>query len=593
MLYLILGWLALGLVTSVIGDVFLGLVFGESRDRQAFRSDLFGGDRLLLSLWLGIGSLSLVLLALSLMMPLKPIVGLLVGLVGLAIGAWRGSFGAIGGWQPRQILGWMVAIVGAAAWCNRPVTWHDTGYYHYSLVQWLGQYGTVPGLALLFNNLGFTSAWFALTAPFNPDSLAGRPLSLANGFAFLLLLGQGAAGIRGLMAGRRWVADAFSVCWVLLMLPLVLFLDPLSKILRSASPDLPVTLLVGVIAWVILWLNDRQRDSEKALSISAAARSLPLGLSLLAVTFKLIALPLLPITFLFAVWRQSWKAWVPAIALVILLLSPMVVGNLLTSGCPLYPGHILCVALPWSPAPASLESAALITHGWTHWYGTPPPGTHPWLWSLGQWFMSSPKEKITAFGILLGLAIALALALKFLKKSGLRGLAERLDRQGEPWLCGMGMFGLAFVMANSPFFRFSAPYIVLLMAMGLARVLPRILPRYYGYYGYYGSSYLSSETPAKLSKPAIGLSLVLVALCLGLESRSLLIPPPMNFSALWLQKETNGIVYRSPQSGDLPEDEVPDKDMCWTAEIPCAYNISPDIHLRDPELGIAGGFVRH
>ncbi len=585
MLYLILGWLALGLVASVIGDIWLDLIFGESSDRQSLRSeDLAGGDRLLLSLWLGVGSLAVVLLALSLVMPLKPIVGVAVGLVGLAIGAWRGGLNRMGGWSARQVLGWLVTIVGAAAWCNRPITWHDTGYYHYSLVQWLGQYGTVPGLALLFNNLGFTSAWFALTAPFNPDSLAGRPLSLANGFIFLLLLGQGAVGIRGLIAGRRWVADAFSVCWVMLMLPLVLFLDPLSKILRSASPDLPVTLLVGVIAWVILLLNDRQRDSGKALSISVAARSLPLGLALLAVTFKLIALPLLPITFLFAVWRQSWKAWVRSIVLVIFILSPMVVGNLLTSGCPLYPGHVLCVALPWSPAPTSLESAAIITHGWTSWYGTPPPGANPWLWSLGQWFMTSSKEKIAAFGMLVGLTIALVMALKVLRRSGWRGFFDRLDRQGEPWLCGMGIFGLAFVMANSPFFRFSAPYIVLLLAMGLTRVLARMLPLY--------RRVSSSETPSKLSKPTIALSLALVALCLGLESRSLLIPPPMKFSALWLQKETNGIAYRSPRSGDVPEDKVPNKDMCWTAEIPCAYNITSDIHLRNPDRGIAGGFVR-
>ncbi len=591
MLYLIMGWLALGLVASVIGNVLLGSL-GTSR--QLLRSDLSGGDRFLLSLWLGMGTLSLVLLGLSLVMPLKPIVGLMVGLVGLAVGAWRGGFRIVGGWSNRQVLAWVVTIVGAAAWCNRPVTWHDTGYYHYSLVQWLGQYGTVPGLALLFNNLGFTSSWFALTAPFNPDVLVGRPLSLANGFTFLLLLGQGAAGVKGLIAGRRWVADAFSVCWTALMLPLVLFLDPLSNILRSASPDLPVTLLVGVIAWVMLLLNDRQRDSGIPLSASASdpfsdsllVRSVPLGLALFAVTFKLIALPLLPITVLFAVWRQPWRAYRRAIGLVVVMLSPMVVGNLLTSGCPLYPGHVLCVALPWSPAPASLESAAIITHGWTSWYGTPPPGANPWLWSLGQWFMKSSKEKITAFGIVMGLIIALGLGVKFLIKSGLRGLTDRLDRQGEPWLCGMGLLGLAFVMANSPFFRFSAPYIVLLLAMGLARLLARLLPLYRL------KANPSSTTPAKLSKPAIGLSLALVALCLGLESRSLWVPPPMKFSALWLQKETNGIVYRSPQSGDVPQDKVPDKDMCWTAQIPCAYEITSDIYLRDADRGIAGGFVR-
>jgi hypothetical protein len=145
MLYLILGWLALGLVASVIGNVLLGSL---GNTRQPLRSDLSGGDRLLLSLWLGIGSLALILLGLSLVMPLKPIVGLSLGILGLAMGVWRGGFRALGGWSSRQVLAWTVTIVGAAAWCNRPITWHDTGYYHYSLVQWAGAIRNRAGIGI-------------------------------------------------------------------------------------------------------------------------------------------------------------------------------------------------------------------------------------------------------------------------------------------------------------------------------------------------------------------------------------------------------------------------------------------------------------
>lgn len=624
MLYLILGWLLLGLVAIGVGNSFLvdlnttpsaeqnySLLKISNVRGENLSNLLLESDRLLLSLWLGISTIALTLLALSLFMPLTPLVGLGVGIVGLGIGAVRRSLGLLR-WNPQQILGWGVTIVGVAAWCNQSISWHDTGYYHSSLVQWLGQYGTVPGLALLFNNLGFTSSWFALSAPFNAVAFEGRSLALVNGLTLLLLLGQGIAGIQGLMQGRQRMADRFSVCWTTFMLPLVLFLDPLSQILRSPSPDLPVTLLVGLVAWMILLLNDpiarsKQPDFSRP-SASSKARLIPLGLSLFAVTFKLIALPLIPGTFLLAVGRSGWSGFFKAIGLTGLILSPMIAGNLITSGCPLYPGHVFCLDLPWSPAPASLEAAALMTHGWTHWYGTPPPGANPWVWSLGQWFTSSSKEKITALGIVMGFTIVLTMALQWLIRLSRRGGLKRFEPSGEFWICAIGMMGLVFVMATSPFFRFSAPYIVMLLAIGLARILslqPRFSPPSFRTGSIVGSqfdshvnsrldSHISPRSLTEtslfnkplLSKPLTYLSVILVALCFALESRSMWLPPAVQSSRLWLQKETNGIVYRSPRSDEI-------KDMCWAAEIPCAYKISADIHLRMPDRGLAGGFIRH
>ena len=598
MFYLIFGWLLLGLISSVVGDILLSIVVHKP-------STLSNRDRSLISLWLGVGTLSLGLLSVSLVMPLTPALGSVLAALVLAIGAFRKQFGAIGWhWTTRQVVTFIVTIVGVAAWCNRPIVWLDTGYYHYSLIQWLGTYGTVPGLALLFNNLGFTSSWFALTTPFNPVMLAGKPLALTNGFAFLLLLGQGYSGVMGLQ-GQRRLADWFNVAWCALLIPLILFLDPLSKILRSPSPDLPVTILVGVIAWVILRLSSEASADRTTADLTAAdrtatnltsegflaIRSIPWALALIAVTFKLIALPLLPVTFLFAIWRQSYSAWIRTIATGILILSPMVLGNLITSGCPLFPGHVLCLDLPWSPTIASLNGAAISTHGWTTWYGTPPPGANPWLWSLGQWFMSSSKEKITALGIGLGVLVAGWMVIRSAigQKSAQKIGQKSRDRVGDLWVCGIGFLGLAFIMATSPFFRFSAPYILVLLAIGLARLLD-------SKWGKRRSGSVNSDINfdlnQRISKPALIISLALVMLCISLERRNLLLPPSMSFSSIWVTKETNGIVYRSPKSGDVVQEKVVHKDMCWTAEIPCSYGISADIHLRDPVRGIGGGFVR-
>jgi hypothetical protein len=477
--------------------------------------------------------------------------------------------------------------VGFAAWLDRPVRWNDTGYYHASLIQWLGTYGTVPGLSLLFNNLGFTSAWFALAAPFNPVVLAGKTLAVTNGFAGLLLLAQWAIGLRALFQAdsrnsHPRLADYYSVVWGTLLIPVMLFLNPLSEILVSPSPDLAVTILVGVIGWVMLLVGEKpihQGDNRDRL--------IPLMLAVMAVSFKLIALPLLPITVLFALWRQPGKVWLTTGSIALAGLLPLIIGNLITSGCPLYPGNVFCVNLPWSPTDNAIAEVATGTHGWTTWYGIAPPGTNPWLWSVGQWWSKSGKEKITAIGIVAGLLSVVGVVGRELLKDGRRRIFRQLDDRPMLWVSLMGIMGIAFIMMNSPFFRFSVPYIVTLLSISLTVIWTNLSPK------------LRSTFPSHSSFPqnwgargAIPIALALITLCLVLHRSTLLLPPPMVFASTWVTRTTNGIQYFAPQSGDVKQETVQHKDMCWNAPIPCAYDIPPSVHLRDPDRGIAGGFVR-
>lgn len=54
------------------------------------------------------------------------------------------------------------------------VTWYDVGLYHFGSIRWLAEHGAVPGLALINSKFGFTSSWFALAAPFNPEIFGSR-----------------------------------------------------------------------------------------------------------------------------------------------------------------------------------------------------------------------------------------------------------------------------------------------------------------------------------------------------------------------------------------------------------------------------------
>ncbi|NET82419.1 MAG: hypothetical protein F6J94_10885 [Moorea sp. SIO1F2] len=64
----------------------------------------------------------------------------------------------------------------------------------------------------------------------------------------------------------------------------------------------------------------------------------------------------------------------------------------------------------------------------------------------------------------------------------------------------------------------------------------------------------------------------------------LIITPHLMTSDL-VKKQVNGINYFSPQDIS-PEDY----ELCWSAKLPCAFELEDNIQLRDPNRGIKGGF---
>jgi hypothetical protein len=661
MLYFIAVWPILLLVATVVG---LGVLSRLGRLMGSF-ADPF--DRWIAAPWLGLLIWAVALLGVSVAVPLSPLVGLLVALALVLLaqssGADRQALGALlGGLSLRHYGIGALLTVSVAALNSGPVTWADTGYYHYSVIQWLAQYGSVPGLALLFSNLGFTSAWFALAAPFSPIGIAPQVSAVANGAVTLLVLGQ-----LGLCVARCWgradssvrLSDRFLLLFYGLLLPFILRLSPLAEIRVSPSPDYPVAMLVGLVAWAMLVVAQRPAPAR-------ADGLLPLVLAAGAVSLKLTALPLLGVAsgfWLFCEWSSQrfsqpvgrdyghspqlhagddldrqlnqsinqpidrlinqslnqsiGKPFNPLInqpfnqlsagrsaliGLVFLgvMLSPLLIASLVTSGCPLYPSAVLCLDLPWSPTPQSVATTAANTHGWTTWYGAAPAGTNPWVWTVSQWLRTSRKQQITA-----GLLLAAILAAGYVVISQIwrsvrpaRQLQEArsaVDRRlhpsatGQLWVAFLGLSGIVFLMLTSPFFRFSLPYIVLLLALLLAVVLPIGRP-----------PNLAWHRRSKANRRVAGAVLAVVVLLFTmaqLKSRSatLLLPPPLPESVI-VTKRVNDILYSAPASGDVPivptAGPSPHKDLCWAARLPCAFEVPDNVQLRDAQRGIAGGFVR-
>jgi hypothetical protein len=583
MLYFLNLWLFLLPCCWLLGS-YLSLRLGLDEDAAQ-------RDQTLIALWLGLVSWAVVFLALSLHGALSLTLGLGVmsgvSLLCLLDGRLRSRARLL--WQNGRRTPMVTAallMVGLSAWMSQPVTWHDAGYYHYSAIQWFRDYGSVPGIALLFHNLGFTSSWFALAAPFNPAFAAARVAAGLNGFALFL------AGIHWVLcagpcfsqAEQGRLSDRLATAFYTLAIPICLGMKPLSLILISPSPDLPVFLLVGVVAWAMA-----REGQEKTL--------LPVALALGAVSLKLTALPLLASTglyYLFGAGRfGAGRLGLPRLGRLVklgliatLFLIPQIASSIVTSGCPLYPSAKLCLDLPWSPTVQSAQDVAIGTHGWTKWYGEAPAGVPSWLWAMGRWVSSDRSEQITALlivGAIVWVGFSLwrqrqARRLPTLVQTGDQAFTQtsaqssaQTSLPGEIWIAGLGLLGIGFLMATTPFFRFSVAYIVLLLALGACNFkVPQVRWRW--------------------NFGVIAGTIALVVLNLQrYHFSNVVFAPPMRNTQI-IQRQIHGITYSAPKSGDIPNTQ--DKDMCWSAELPCAYEIPGDVYLREPERGIAGGFRR-
>lgn len=525
-------------------------------------------DRWIVSLWLGVIGLAITLLAVSLFVPLSPCVGTIVLLsLGFLSFCSRRTRDELKHYQSKVSKSLIVRFLGIAiviaAISSQPVVWVDTGFYHYGLIQWLAQFGTVPGLALLYSPLGFTSSWFAFAAPLNASFLEARGSAVTNGFAVLIAVLQVWMCFSQIGKRQGTIGDWFIVATTLLLLPLILLSKTLQVIIVSPSPDLAIVFLIIVVAWVLLILSSQDASRSDA-------RLIPVIISAGAVTIKLTALPLLAVSSLFLISKdQKVRYLLLGMTGVSLILAPFFISGIITSGCPLYPSTSICFDLPWSPSTSMLQQVASSTHQWASWYETQPTNLSEWLTLIWTWFIGERRNQVViGFG--------------FVSVIGVVYLLERAKGfydQGQLWVIAVGLSGVGFLMVTSPLLRFQLAYILvipgLLMAqfyVGSAQVLLERLDKVW----------LSARKPMK---QFIRFAIAIIAATVVVHTNVLasVVLPPRLPSVEVMKKQVNNMTYFYPQKAN--------NRMCWAAPLPCTSAAPENIGVRDPSKGIASGFI--
>ena len=578
MLYFLLSW---GLLLSTSFVTGIGILTLFSIDKFS-RS----GDRFFISAWLGLVVLANVFLAIALVIPLSPLIGLLV--IGLLTGLTLGFspvrtnvVNILLQVSDRWLLIGALIAIGAASFTSKQVSWFDTGLYHFGAIRWIADYGAVPGIALLNNGFAFVSSWFALAAPFNPGFLGDRSSAILNGYLFFLVLLQGSVAVRYILSKRAVKSDWFIVLYCTLTLPLFVFTPFLSAILISPSPDLPVILITGVVAWAILNLSRQpQASHSQATALPNETSSnwfcspaiVPLVLGLGAVTFKLNGLPILGIAALYYIFH-SWHQ-PPQLALgagvSLTLLSPIVLFGVVTSGCPLYPSSWMCAAVPWALSSQQAAHALARINGWQDWFGSPPSDVNIWLWTFSQWLQISHLNKV----MLMLAIIAIPSTIWILKKTNIRQNAAEL------WIITLSLLGMGFIFSQAPLIRFGLGYFVLLPTLILATVFSH--KNLSNKFALQLASLIHKRPRALIFFTLFIISLIFINFS-GIQLSQQLVVPPQLPTVKVNPMQVNNIQYFLPENSN----------KCWGSPLPCTpQQLDDDIWLRYPEQGIRGGFRR-
>ncbi len=579
MLYFIAVWTGLLAVCLTVGCGWLRWLHGDVINRS--------GDRVMLSIWLGLVVLAISSLAIALFMPLSPLAGiaailpwLLLALKSPAVRAELSHWASYVSYQ--LLLGYGLCAGAVAVFISQRVTWLDTGQYHYGFIQWLGEYGIVPGLALLNPQFGFVSAWFALAAPFNATAIDGRASTVMNGFILLVAVLQIAIALSRIALSRALLRDWFSLLFLLAVCILLVKTPLLAVITVSPSPDSAIALLTVAVAWSILVVSAAEIDPAR---VGMSADLIPLVLSIGAVSIKLTALPLLAIATGFYVFRgieeknslsNSLQRSAIASSLLLLLLMPFLASEVLVSGCPLYPSTAICLDLPWTHSIAATRALAENTYGWGQWFEQPPSSVNRPLWLLQQWFMSNQSSKLITALILASIGSIIHLL------TSLRTKKLRISRfYSLFWLAALAIAGTTFMMLKAPLFRFGMGYVLLLPVLSVSVIFHYWTRRRSGHLV---MRYLTM--PLRKLENSLLFAGVLWAIALNAQSYvgvgdRLLLAPPLPTVEVKVQQSSQ-ITYLISQDS---------RGQCWSANLPCVSSVRPDVKLRNSTIGLKGGFI--
>ena len=321
------------------------------------------------AVWWGLGLLVALILAISLLIPLRSSSAAFIffaSWLGVAFpGLWLFQRRIrlsrkqlhLSGLRLLPPLSLGLAITYLAFMATGPATNYDTGLYHYGMIRYAGDYGTVNGLANLFVPFCYASAQFPTAALLMNGPWGIEGWRLLNGLVFLLVVLELVLRI----SNRRWSWGTL----VLLVgvgavsLPLIGMADGL---MTSPTADTSVLLLSLISGAYFCDILQDSRNPTARLSVIVVTSALAVAIRPTMLVFS-ISTVVAAITFL--TWKRQLRDlrprfWAATCSWLSVVGGLQIAKDYHLSGWLIYPLSLWHWDVPWlSRDPVYLRQATL------------------------------------------------------------------------------------------------------------------------------------------------------------------------------------------------------------------------------------------
>ena len=198
----------------------------------------------------------------------------------------------------------------------------DTVDYHAETIGWINRSKAIPGLSFLNHRIGYGGNWYVVSSLFSFYFLGSNALTFINLVVPLWFIGFFVKKAEEYQ--KKEVAVSLIIIFVLILSFIVFSFIRLTFI--SASPDYVTSLFILLIVYYLL--SGGNNVFILVLLIATA------------ITFKLFALPLIVFLIIHSIselFKENLKKVILSTIFFILILSPFVARNIITTGYVIFP----------------------------------------------------------------------------------------------------------------------------------------------------------------------------------------------------------------------------------------------------------------
>lgn len=427
---------------------------------------------------------------------------------------------------------------------------YDTGLYHSQAIQWINEFGVIPGLGNLHGRLAFNSHFFLISALYDFSFLSDIfkkifPFYSVCSFLLLILV------IREIFLIFKSIKKEAGFY---VMFHLVILLSSLWLFLKTISSPTPDTAVAILIIYILSIFVSNLRNNNAFMPYILICLAFFIPTVKLSSMFIIILLP-------FLLKKIDYKSISSTVFLGLIIFFPFIIRNIALSGYLIYPfASIDLFSVDWKIPLQSVLSEENSIKNWAKVAGQILPDSKGYI-SFKQWFIPWLLDLRPDAVILLALNILSPIGFFFHSK------LPKIFKRKYIIVGVVSLINIYFCFITAPSLRFVYGFMIFNMSLFIALLFSRILKINF--------------------KPAVFSSVVIFLICITLAG--IIKHTEINAGQLLKKNLVFAEQIQKTEVQTISIDSIEIRilvtgDRCFNTPIPCTPYYNKNLGLRGKQL---------